>query len=61
MGLSFGHLIVLLLIVLVLFGAGRLPRLMGDMGKGIRSFKEGLKDDGSETGEPKSLPGKKPE
>lgn len=42
MGLSMGHLLVVLVIVLVLFGAGKLPRLMGDMGKGIRSFKDGL-------------------
>ncbi|MBI1215394.1 MAG: twin-arginine translocase TatA/TatE family subunit [Alphaproteobacteria bacterium] len=43
MGLSFGHIVVILLIVLVLFGAGRLPQVMGDLGKGLRSFKDGLK------------------
>ena len=42
MGLSFGHLVVILLIVLVVFGAGRLPSVMGDLGKGIRNFKAGL-------------------
>lgn len=61
MGLSFGHLAVLLLIILVLFGAGRLPRVMGDMGKGIRSFKDGLKDEGADSAAPKSLTEKKPE
>ena len=45
MGLSFWHIIVVLVIVLVLFGAGKLPKVMGDLGKGIRSFKEGLKGD----------------
>ena len=44
MGLSLGHLIVVLVIVLVLFGAGRLPRMMGDLGRGIRNFKEGLNE-----------------
>lgn len=45
MGLSMGHLLVVLLIVLVVFGAGKLPKVMGDMGKGIRSMREGLKGD----------------
>jgi sec-independent protein translocase protein TatA len=45
MGLSFGHIVIVLLIVLVLFGAGRLPQVMGDLGKGLRSFKDGLKGD----------------
>lgn len=45
MGLSFGHIIVVLVIVLVLFGAGKLPQVMGDLGKGLRSFKDGIKGD----------------
>lgn len=44
MGLSFGHIALLLVIVLVVFGAGRLPQVMGDLGKGLRSFKDGLKE-----------------
>lgn len=42
-----GPLQILLIIVLVLliFGAGKLPRIMGDLAKGIKSFKGGLKDD----------------
>jgi len=43
MGLSFGHIIIVLLIVLVLFGAGKLPAVMGDLGKGLRNFKDGIK------------------
>ena len=43
MGLSFWHILVVLLIVLVLFGAGKLPQIMGDLGKGLRSFKDGIK------------------
>ena len=50
MGLSIWQLLIILLIVVVLFGAGRIPRLMGDVGKGIRSFRSGLKD-GEEEGE----------
>lgn len=46
MGLSFWHLLVLLIVVLVLFGGGgKLSSIMGDFGKGLRSFKEGLKGD----------------
>lgn len=44
MGFSFGHLILLLVIVLVVFGVGKLPQVMGDLGKGIRSFKDGMKE-----------------
>lgn len=43
--LSLPHLLLVLLIVLLVFGAGRLPRVMGDIGKGIRSLREGLKND----------------
>lgn len=45
MGLSFGHMILLLVIVLVIFGAGKLPRVMGDIAKGIKAFKEGMNED----------------
>ncbi len=45
MGISFGHLLILLVIVLVLFGAGKLPQLMGDLAKGVRAFKGGLADE----------------
>ena len=39
------HWIIVLLIVVILFGAGKIPRLMGDVAKGIKSFKAGLKDE----------------
>ena len=45
MGLSLPHLIVLALVVLVLFGRGRISEMMGDFGKGIKSFKEGMNDE----------------
>ena len=40
--LSMSHLLVVLLIVMILFGS-RLPKVMGDVGKGIRALREGLK------------------
>ena len=45
MGLSFWHILIVLLVVLVIFGAGKLPSVMGDLGKGIKSFKAGLNAD----------------
>ena len=43
MGLSFWHLLLILIVVFVIFGAGKLPKVMGDVGKGIRHLREGLK------------------
>ena len=45
MGLSLPHLIVLALVVLLLFGRGKISELMGDFGKGIKSFKQGVADE----------------
>ena len=45
MGISVTHLIILLIIVLVVFGAGRVPSVMRDVAKGIKAFKDGLKDE----------------
>ncbi len=45
MGLSFWHLLLILIVVFVIFGAGKLPKVMGDVGKSIRSLREGLKGD----------------
>lgn len=42
--ISLSHIIVVLIVVLILFGAGRLPKIMGDLGKGIKNFKAGLAD-----------------
>jgi sec-independent protein translocase protein TatA len=42
---SLTHWLVVLAIILILFGAGKLPRVMGDFAKGIKSFKAGMKDD----------------
>jgi len=44
-GLSLWHWIIVLLVVLILFGRGRVSDIMGDFGKGIKSFKEGMNED----------------
>jgi sec-independent protein translocase protein TatA len=38
------HWLVVLAIILILFGAGRLPQVMGDFAKGIKAFKAGMKE-----------------
>ena len=45
MGLNVWEILILLLIVMIIFGAGKLPQVMGDLGRSIRSFKAGLKED----------------
>ena len=50
MSLGIWQIALIVLVILLLFGAGRLPRMMEDLGKGINSFKKGLKDEKS--GEP---------
>lgn len=52
-GLSLPHLLILALVVLVLFGRGRISEMMGDFGKGIKSFKAGMSE---ETDRPASPP-----
>ncbi len=43
--LSIWHWLIAGLVLLVLFGGGKLSGLMGDAAKGIKAFKNGLKDD----------------
>ena len=45
MGISIWQILLVVGVVILLFGAGRLPRLMGDMAKGIKSFKQGMRED----------------
>lgn len=42
---SMWHWLIVLAIVLLLFGRGKIPELMGDVAKGIKSFKKGMADD----------------
>ena len=44
-GFSLWHWIIVLIVVLLLFGRGRVSDIMGDFGKGIKSFKQGLNED----------------
>ena len=55
--LSFVHILILLVIVLLVFGARRLPEIGSSLGKGIKEFQKSLKEIGdSATGERSTLP-----
>ena len=43
-GLGTGEIIVIAIVILLLFGGKKIPELMKGIGKGIRSFKDGVKD-----------------
>ncbi|MGE6740221.1 twin-arginine translocase TatA/TatE family subunit [Allorhizobium pseudoryzae] len=42
---SVWHWLIVLVIVLIFFGRGKIPELMGDVAKGIKSFKKGMSDE----------------
>ncbi len=44
MSLGFTEILLILLAIVILFGLGKLPKAMGDIGKGIHAFKSGLRD-----------------
>ena len=48
-GLSLTHILILLVIALLFFGAKRIPEIGSSLGKGIREFKNSLKEVGSDT------------
>ncbi len=49
------QIVLILLIILILFGAGRLPQVMGDLGKGIKNLKKTMKEDEEEVPENKKI------
>ena len=44
MSIGFPQVLIILVLVLVVFGAGKLPKVMGDLGKGMKNFKDGLNE-----------------
>ena len=47
-GFSFWHILIFAIIVLLLFGGNRFSNMMGDVAKGLKSFKQGMADDDEE-------------
>jgi sec-independent protein translocase protein TatA len=52
MGFGIWEMLIILVIVLILFGAGKLPKVMSQLGKGTKAFKDGVKGEAAEQGEP---------
>jgi len=48
-GLSIWHWLIVLVVVLLLFGTGKVSNLMGEFGKGIKSFKQNVNADEGKT------------
>ena len=46
------HIAMVLVIVLLLFGSGKISNIMGDVAKGIKAFKQGMKEDDNEPEQP---------
>ncbi|BCA80903.1 MAG: twin-arginine translocase TatA/TatE family subunit [Desulfuromonadales bacterium] len=47
-GLGTQELLIILALVLIIFGAGKLPQVGGALGKGLRNFKQGIKEENEE-------------
>ena len=54
MGISFWQIAIVVVLVVLLFGRGKISSLMGDVAKGIKSFKKGMSDDASNNQEDNS-------
>jgi len=52
MGLSWSHILIVLVLFVLLFGRGKISELMGDVAQGIKSFKKGMADDEEPAKEP---------
>ncbi|MDG1484515.1 MAG: twin-arginine translocase TatA/TatE family subunit [Myxococcota bacterium] len=52
---SGGEWIIVLVIVVIFFGVGKLPAVLGQMGKGVKAFKNGMNEDDSDTTKLKEL------
>ncbi len=51
MGISFWQILIIVALLVILFGRGKISQLMGDVAKGVKSFKKGINEDE----EPKSI------
>tara|TARA_Y100000590_G_scaffold64551_1_gene69492 strand:+ start:37 stop:267 length:231 start_codon:yes stop_codon:yes gene_type:complete len=55
MGFSIWQIAVVVILVVLLFGRGKISSLMGDVAKGIKSFKKGMSSDAIEENQPKDV------
>ena len=45
MGISFWQILIVVALLVILFGRGKISELMGDVAKGVKSFKKGINED----------------
>ena len=55
MSIGFWQIAVVVILVVLLFGRGKISSLMGDVAKGIKSFKKGMSSDSTEDNQPKNI------
>ena len=55
MGFSIWQIAVVVILVVLLFGRGKISSLMGDVAKGIKSFKKGMSSDAIDESQPKDV------
>ena len=61
MSIGFWQIAIVVILVVLLFGRGKISSLMGDVAKGIKSFKKGMATDETEDSEPKNIPDNNPD
>ena len=55
MSIGIWQIAIVVILVVLLFGRGKISSLMGDVAKGIKSFKKGMASDASDDSEPKNI------
>ena len=55
MSIGFWQIAIVVILVVLLFGRGKISSLMGDVAKGIKSFKKGMSTDVTDDSEPKNI------
>ena len=55
MSIGFWQIAIVVILVVLLFGRGKISSLMGDVAKGIKSFKKGMATDATEDTQPKNI------
>jgi sec-independent protein translocase protein TatA len=59
-GFSLWHILIVAILILLLFGGNRFSAMMGDVAKGLKSFKQGLSDEDKAAAEQKQIPPQQP-
>ena len=55
MSIGFWQIAIVVILVVLLFGRGKISSLMGDVAKGIKSFKKGMATDSNDDSQPKNI------